>query len=160
MAGRAVDPVPHVPDTRDAREPRRDAAVEGGLQRVRVHDVGTQRAQAPGEPSDVAGGAGPAPGAHEAGRSTARCTFARLVELEHLDRGAGGVEPGTKRTVLGEHRVHARPAVEAAFERPRDRELASGQHGGVVEHDDAKRRVTASTCSYEASVPSGDPLQP
>ena len=105
---RGHEAVAHVPDARDAGEPRGEPAVEGGLERVRVHDVGSAaRAGAARGRCDVAGGPSRR-GARRAGRARRGARSRRRVEREHLDRGARGDQPRAQRAVLGEDRVDRR----------------------------------------------------
>ena len=138
---RRLEPVADVPDARHAREACGRAAVEGGLERVRVHDVGPQPAQPPREAHDVASRV-----RARARRDAARARASRCI----VRAGASSASTSTlapaasrrprKAALLAEDRVDAARRPEAA-DGAGDRELATREHGGVVEHDDARRAL-------------------
>ena len=84
------DPVPDVPDDRDAGEAGGDRAVHAGLQRVGVDDVWTQAAQAQRQPDDV--GCGGEDDSRAAACSAVTGPLAKrpgaLGQREHLGRDA------------------------------------------------------------------------
>ncbi len=132
------DPVPHVPHDGDMREPCGRSPVEGGLERVRMHEVGVELTDPATQPQHIRGEADESPEVETQRPDAVAPEVAQAVRHgQNLGLDPEAPEPLDQRSLLAEDHPDVGVGLESR-EEPQQCDLAAREPRDVAHEDHAK----------------------